>query len=162
MNISFYRQPHIIAAALWLLVVIALGGFLTDLSPWYFNLKKPSWKPPDWSFGIIWTSIFLCATFTWVIAWNKSSSKKQKNILSVLFIVNAFLNLLWSVLYFKMHRPDWSLTEALFLWLSVLAIILFTFRFSRLASFYMMPYLIWVSLAIMLNLGTVRLNGPFP
>jgi tryptophan-rich sensory protein len=161
MKPSFYRQPHILAAGLWLLVVILVGGLLTDFSPWYFALKQPDWKPPDWAFGIIWTSIFLCALFTWVIAWNKASTKKQKVILSVLFIVNGLLNLFWSVLYFKLHRPDWSLNESYLLWVSVLAIVLFTYSISRLASLFMMPYLIWVSLAILLNLGTVRLNGPF-
>jgi len=161
MNSSFYRQPHIIAAGAWLLVVIMVGGLLTDLSPWYFSLKHPDWKPPDWAFGIIWTSIFLCAFFAWIFAWSKSSTKIQKKILSVLFLSNGFLNLFWSVLYFKLHRPDWSLFEALFLWASVLGIIVYSWGLSRQASLFMMPYIVWVSVAILLNLETIRLNGPF-
>ena len=78
-----------------------------------------------------------------------------------MFIANAILNMFWSVLYFKLHRPDWSLIEAAFLWLSVLGIIAFTWSFSKPAALFITPYIIWVSLAILLNLGTVRLNGPF-
>jgi tryptophan-rich sensory protein len=161
MKPSYYRQPHIIAAAVWLFVVIFSGGLLTDISPWYLALKQPDWKPPDWSFGLIWTTIFLFAAFSWNYAWKGSSTKKQKVILSSLFITNACLNVFWSVLYFKLHRPDWSLVEAMFLWLSVLGIIIFTWGFSRPAALLITPYIIWVSIAILLNLGTVQLNGPF-
>ncbi len=161
MNLNFYRQPHILAAGAWLLVVILFGKLLTDLGPWYFALQQPDWKPPDWAFGIIWTAIFLFATIAWIIAWEKATLRKQKVVLSILFLSNGFFNLLWSLLYFKLHRPDWSLYEALFLWSSVLAIIVFTWSFSRQSSLLMMPYIIWVSLAILLNLGTVNLNGPF-
>jgi tryptophan-rich sensory protein len=78
-----------------------------------------------------------------------------------LFLSNGFLNLFWSVLYFKLHRPDWSLFEALFLWASVLGIIVYSWGLSRQASLLMMPYIVWVSVAILLNLETIRLNGPF-
>lgn len=161
MSSSFYRKGHIIAAGAWLLVVISFGKLLTDLGPWYFNLQQPSWKPPDWSFGIIWTTIFLFATFAWIVGWDKATFKKQKVILSILFLLNGFFNLFWSFLYFKLHRPDWALYEALFLWASVLGIIVFSWSFSKQASLLMAPYLIWVTLAILLNIGTVSLNGPF-
>jgi translocator protein len=161
MSLSFYQQPHILAAGAWLFVVILMGGVLTDLSPWYFALKQPNWKPPDWSFGVIWTTIFLCAAGSWHLAWKTCATSKQQTILATLFVVNGLLNILWSVIYFKLHRPDWSLIEAAFLWLSVLAILLFTLGINRQASLLMAPYLIWVSLAFLLNLGTVRLNGPF-
>ena len=161
MKTSFYKQPHIIAAAIWLLVVIISGRLLTDIGPWYFALKQPDWKPPDWAFGLIWTTIFLLASFSWNFAWQESSTKKQKIIISCLFIANGLLNVFWSVLYFQWHRPDWSLIEAIFLWLSVFAIITFTWRFSKLAALFISPYIIWVSLAILLNLETIRLNGPF-
>jgi tryptophan-rich sensory protein len=68
---------------------------------------------------------------------------------------------LWSVLYFRLQRPDWALYEAVFLWLSVLAILLTIRKVAPKYSLYMLPYLIWVSIAIVLNSETVRLNGPF-
>jgi tryptophan-rich sensory protein len=161
MRTSFYKQPHIIAAGVWLLMVIMFGRLLTDIGSWYLALKQPDWKPPDWAFGLIWTTIFLLASFSWHFAWQGSSTKRQKIILSCLFIANGLLNVFWSLLYFQWHRPDWSLIEAIFLWLSVFAIITFTWKLSKLAALFISPYIIWVSLAILLNLETIRLNGPF-
>jgi tryptophan-rich sensory protein len=83
------------------------------------------------------------------------------NRLNILFWVNGLLNILWSVLYFRLQRPDWSLYESVFLWLSVLAILLTIRKISPKYSLYMLPYLIWVSIAIALNWDTVQLNGPF-
>jgi len=160
MKLADYRQPHMIAAYVWLFIVMTLGGLLTDLSPWYFGLKQPSWKPPDWSFGMIWSSIFLCALFAWGLAWQTKMIKKQKVALSILFISNGIFNLLWSELYFQLHRPDWALIEAIFLWLSVLIIFLYVLNIRRKASLFMLPYFIWTSLAILLNYGTVTLNRP--
>ena len=158
---TFFLQRHIWAAGAWIFVVSFSGGMLTEIGPWYLNLKHPDWKPPDWAFGIIWTTIFILAAFAWSIAWQRTQTVKQRLTLSTLFIANALCNMLWSVLYFKLHRPDWSLIEAFFLWGSVLAIILVTRSYSTLSGWFMMPYLIWVSCAIALNYETIRLNGPF-
>ena len=78
-----------------------------------------------------------------------------------LFALNGFLNLLWSLLFFRLHRPDWSLIEVAALWLSIVGLIIFTARHSRFAGILLTPYLIWVSLASVLNFEIVRLNGPF-
>jgi benzodiazapine receptor len=65
------------------------------------------------------------------------------------------------VLYFKLHRPDWSMIEAVFLWASVAALIVVMIPVSNLAAWLMAPYLVWVSIAMALNWETIRLNGPF-
>jgi tryptophan-rich sensory protein len=80
---------------------------------------------------------------------------------AVLFGINALLNVLWSALYFKLQRPEWALLEVVFLWLSIVALIVGLWRLSRWASGLLIPYLLWVSVASLLNLETVRLNGPF-
>jgi len=76
-----------------------------------------------------------------------------------LYLINGGLNVLWSVLYFNLHRPDWSLIECVPLWLSVLSLIISQWRDSRTASLLVVPYLIWVSIATVLNWQTVVLNG---
>jgi tryptophan-rich sensory protein len=78
-----------------------------------------------------------------------------------LFGINAVCNIVWSALYFKLQRPDWALIEVVFLWLSIVALIVGLWRVSRGASGLLMPYLAWVSIAAVLNLETVLLNGPF-
>ena len=145
----------------WGLAVSSLGGLATDLGPWYQALKEPFWKPPDIAFGPIWSTIFILSGVAWVGAKHLTSDVSILSRLNILFWLNGFLNLLWSVLYFRLQRPDWALYEALFLWLSVLAILLTIRKISIRYSLYILPYLIWVSIAIVLNWDTVRLNGPF-
>lgn len=145
----------------WGLTVAILGGLSTELGAWYYALKEPFWKPPDWAFGPIWSAIFIFSGIAWVGAKYLTSDLVILRRLSILFWLNAFFNVLWSILYFRVQRPDWSLYEAVFLWLSVLAIFLTIRKISTKYSLYMLPYLVWVSIAIALNYDTVRLNGPF-
>jgi len=145
----------------WGLTVAILGGLATDLGPWYHALKEPFWKPPDWLFGPMWSAIFIFSGIAWVGAKHFTSDASILSRLTVLFWLNALLNILWSVLYFRFERPDWALYEAGFLWLSVLAIFLTIRKVSTKNSLYILPYLIWVTIAIALNWDTVRLNGPF-
>ena len=138
-----------------------LGAALTDLGPWYFALRQPEWKPPDPAFGVIWTTIFtLCAISAW-LAWQAANTQALRRRVLVLFAANALLNVVWSALYFKLQRPDWALLEVVFLWLSILALMVGLWRISRRASVLLVPYCVWVSIAAVLNLETVRLNGPF-
>lgn len=138
-----------------------IGGALTELGPWYFTLQHPEWKPPDVAFGVIWTTIFtLCAISGW-LAWQAADTSALRARVAWLFGANALLNILWSALYFKLQRPDWALVEVTFLWLSIVALIVGLWRLSRWASALLMPYWVWVSIAAVLNLKTVQLNGPF-
>jgi tryptophan-rich sensory protein len=138
-----------------------LGGLLTDLGPWYHSLKQPDWKPPDAAFGAIWSTIFaLCAGAGW-LSWNYAPSRSRKYKILILYLVNGALNVLWSVLYFQLHRPDWSMIELIFLWLSVLSLIVAQWRESKWASVMVVPYLVWVSAAGFLNWDGMVLNGPF-
>ncbi|WP_019429130.1 TspO/MBR family protein [Limnohabitans sp. Rim47] len=143
-------------------VTAGIGGALTDLGPWYFALRHPAWKPPDAAFGVIWTTIFtLCAISGW-LAWQAASTPALRRRVAGLFGLNAVLNIIWSALYFKLQRPDWALVEVVFLWLSILALIVGLWRLSRWASLLLLSYGVWVSIAAVLNWQTVELNGPFP
>ncbi len=153
-------QPIAVSAAVASFVAV-LGALMTDLGPWYASLKQPEWKPPDWAFGPIWTTIFGLAAAAGVRAWRLAPSKVDREQMLLLFAVNAFLNVFWSLLYFRLHRPDWALFEVPFLWLSVLVLILVLGRYARSAAWLLAPYLVWVAIAACLNWATVRLNGPF-
>jgi tryptophan-rich sensory protein len=139
-----------------------VGGALTDLGPWYFSLRHPDWKPPDAAFGVIWTTVFtLCAFSAW-LAWRSADTPALRRRIGLLFGVNAALNVLWSALYFTLQRPDWAVLEVALLWFSIVALIVGLWRLSRWASVLLLPYLVWVSIASVLNWQTVVLNGPFP
>ena len=147
----------VIAAA----VVAVIGGAMTDIGPWYQNLKKPALNPPNWVFAPAWTIIYALAVIAAVSGWRAARTSAERAWLVSLFFINAILNILWSALFFTVKRPDWALAEVVTLWLSVLALMLLVQRFSRTATAVLAPYLTWVSFAAYLNYGVVRLNGPF-
>ncbi len=148
----------IVAAVIWGVVVAGAGAFLTELSPWYHALKRPSWQPPDWLFGPAWTVILGLASLSLLLALRHSQDREGRLLIAVLFVVNGVLNVLWSPLFFKLRRPDWALAEVPFLWLSILAPIALLWSVSWWASMLLLPYLAWVSFAAYLNLTIVRLN----
>jgi tryptophan-rich sensory protein len=128
------------------------------LGPWYEQLKKPDWKPPDAAFGVIWSTIFtLCAFSAWW-AWHASNSPRQRATLLALFAANAALNVFWSLIYFQWHQLGWALVELVFLWLSIAALMWHLRGHARASAWLLLPYLVWVSAAGVLNWDTWRLN----
>lgn len=150
-----------ITGALAAFALGALGALVTELGPWYYALKKPSWQPPDWLFGPAWTLIFGLAAVSGVLAWRGTDSRAGHARILWLFGVNALLNVAWSWLFFRLHRPDWALFEVGFLWLSIVALMVGLWPYSKAASWLLLPYLAWVTFASVLNLAIVRLNQPF-
>ena len=148
-------------AAAGALVVATLGGLLTEIGPWYKSLAQPRWKPPDWAFAPIWTLIFAAAAAAGALAWQHAPSDASRQCMVVQFALNGALNVLWSVLYFRLRRPDWALAELVLLWLSVAALIATLAPYAPGAGWLLVPYLVWVTIAGTLNLATVRLNAPF-
>ena len=151
----------VLVAAAAALAVAATGGTLTRIGPWYRALVKPAWTPPDPAFGAIWTAIFALTAISGVLAWRAARRATTREWLIGLFALNGFLNILWSLLFFALERPDWALVEVAGLWLSIVALIVFAWPLSRAASLLLAPYLVWVSIASLLNYEVVRLNGPF-
>jgi tryptophan-rich sensory protein len=151
----------VLVAAAAAMVVASIGGTMTDLGPWYRSLRKPDWQPPDAAFGVIWTTIFAMAAASGVIAWRTTVSRAAREWMIGLFALNGFANVLWSLLFFRIKRPDWALIEVFGLWVTIAALIFFLARISRLAGWLLAPYLAWVSIAALLNYDVVRANAPF-
>lgn len=143
------------------LCVAALGATITDLGPWYQALAKPGWNPPDVLFPMGWTLIYALITIAGITAWRAAPNAAASEWVLGLFALNGFLNISWSLIFFRMQRPDWAFYELIVLWLSILALILYCGRFSRAAAWLLVPYLGWVSFAGALNWAVVQLNGPF-
>lgn len=158
-RLALLRQVAV--AVIWVSVVSAIGQRLTDLGPWYQALKQPPWKPPDWAFGVIWTSVFVLIVTAAVIGWRRTRRPSEQRTILVLFVINSVLHIVWSGLFFTLKRPDWSMIELVLLWLSIAAIIFYFWRISRLASVLLLPYITWVTIAGFLNYANVQLNGPF-
>jgi translocator protein len=171
------RGRAIATAAAAAIGVAVLGAITTDLGPWYAGLKEPAWKPPDALFGPAWTLIFACAAAAGVIGWTRSkpaagagasgrsdaseADRREREWMLVAFALNASLNVFWSLLFFRLHRPDWALAEVVALWLSIVLLIALVARRASSAAWLLAPYLVWVSFAALLNDAVVRLNAPF-
>jgi len=149
--------PILLAAAAAILVGV-MGMLATDLGGWYENLAKPEWQPPDWLFGPVWTAIFAMAALAGVSAWRGATRNADRTRILLLFVTNAFLNVLWSLLFFRLHRPDWALVEVAFLWLSIIALMVGLRPLSKASTWWLAPYLAWVTFAAVLNAAIVRLN----
>ena len=150
------KKP-ILIAFLIAIAVGGIGGAATEIGPWYDSLVKPSWQPPDWAFGPVWTLIYITTGIASVRAWRLGDAR-QRRLFLIALLINCVLNVLWSLLFFKMQRPDLALIEVVALWLSIVPLILLPLRYSPRSSLLMLPYLSWVSVAAYLNLSIVRLN----
>jgi tryptophan-rich sensory protein len=148
-------------AFLGAVVASVLGALATDLGSWYYNLHKPTWQPPDWLFGPVWTAIFAAAAVASVLAWRHAPDRSSRVRMVQAFIINIALNVGWSALFFRMQRPDYALIEVALLWASIAALIVLMWPYSKMSSALVFPYLAWVTFAAFLNLTIVRLNAPF-
>ncbi len=142
------------------IVVAVLGAVLTDIGDWYYSLEKPPWQPPDWAFGPAWTLIFVLTATAGVLAW-MAGGDRARPLVAAAFAVNAVLNVAWSLLFFRLRRPDWALVEVAAFWLSIVALIAICGSLDPRAGWLLLPYIAWVSFAAILNMTIVRLNRPF-
>ena len=137
------------------------GGLLTEVGAWYHGLRKPRLNPPDWLFGPAWTIILALAAWSAATAWTAAPDAAARMRVLWLYGLNALFHFLWSPLFFKVKRPDWALGEVVFLWASLVAILVGVAPISPFAATLIVPYLLWVSFAAWLNREIVRLNAPF-
>lgn len=155
-----WPMPILVAGAA-AIVVATLGATITEIGPWYRGLVQPPWAPPDAAYGVAWTAIYACTALAGVTGWLAMPRWAEREWLLGLFALNGFLNIMWSLLFFRLHRPDWALIEVLALWLSVAALIVFIWRRSMVGAVLLLPYLLWVTFAGYLTMTIVKLNGPF-
>lgn len=144
----------------WLVLCFAAAGLGGWFPPgeWYATLKKPSWNPPGWVFGPVWTALYtMMALAAWMV-WRRGGFAAQRRPLT-LFLVQLGLNAAWSPLFFGLRWPGAACVEIAFLWLAIGAT-LWSFRSAnRVAAWLLAPYLAWVSFAVVLNFTLWRLNS---
>lgn len=137
-------------------LVSAIGAAFPP-GDWYASLQRPSFAPPNWVFGPVWTLLYLMiATAGWMV-WKKRSTGNIRPAM-LLFGIQLGLNSLWSYLFFGLHRPDLALVEIAVLWVMILATILAFRPHSGTSAILLVPYLLWVSFAAVLNYGFWSLN----
>ena len=137
-----------------------LGGMATPLTDWYYSLDFPGWKPPDWAFGPAWTTIFILTTYAGIKSWRAAAPSRKRLVVGA-YLANGSLNILWSIFFFTLQRPDLALMEIPFLIVSIILLIGLAQPAGKWAMRAVLPYLIWVSYAGMLNWAVVARNAPF-
>jgi tryptophan-rich sensory protein len=136
------------------------AGALTaeSVSTWYPTLRKPSYTPPGWVFGPVWTLLYLLMGVALFLVWRgRATDGRVRGALGV-FALQLALNVIWSLLFFRLRSPGSALVEILALWAAILLTVLAFGRVSRTAALLLVPYLLWVSFAAVLNLSIWRLN----
>jgi len=136
-----------------------LGTIFTipSIPTWYAALNKAPFNPPNFLFGLVWTTLYFLMGVALFLVLGKKL-KKQRNPLLILFSVQLLLNFLWSVIFFGWHLPAVALLEICLLWISIALLIIDFWKFSKSAAILLFPYLAWVSFAALLNLSIVLLN----
>ncbi len=136
------------------------GSFFTNSSvnSWYAGLKKPFFNPPSWIFAPVWTMLYVLMGVSVFLIWRQGLDDKKIRAALFAFIIQLALNALWSPAFFAMKSALAGLGVIIFLWMAISITIFLFYRISKLASFLLLPYILWVSFAVVLNAAIFSLN----
>lgn len=131
---------------------------LSSISTWYAQLEKPTFNPPNWVFAPVWTLLFLLMGISLYLIVSKGvGNKKVKTALSI-FVIQLTLNILWSFLFFGLQSLLYAFIEIIILGLAILLTIISFYKISKTAAYLLLPYVLWVSFAAVLNFSILILN----
>ncbi len=136
-----------------------IGSALTtsSLTDWYPTLAKPSFNPPNWIFGPVWTVLYLMMAVAGWLAW-RVGPPPSATIVWTAYVTQLALNTAWSGIFFYLHSPGWACLELMLLWLAIVTTMVLFYRRSSVAAWMLFPYLAWVSFAGVLNFSIWQLN----
>ena len=142
------------------LAVGGLSGFATarGVAEWYPTLAKPSFNPPSWVFGPVWTVLYIMMGVAAFLVWRTGLDMDGVKIALIAFAIQLALNGLWSILFFGMQQPGWALIEIIALWAAIGATIRLFWRVTPTAGALLLPYWAWVTFATVLNAALWWLN----
>ena len=153
---------NIIKLAISILLPLSVGAvagmFTSQAVPtWYASLNRPSFSPPNWVFGPVWTTLYVLLGFSFFLIWKESPSKGRNSAI-IVFSIQLLLNFAWSFIFFYFNFIGAALLEIILLWISIIAMIYLFYKIKPLAAYLNIPYLLWVSFATILNAGYYSLN----
>ena len=137
--------------------LVACSGAVFRPGQWYEDLSKPSWRPPNWLFGPVWMVLYGMIAFSGWLVWRQEGFGGASVALTI-YAVQLILNALWSAIFFGMRRLGLAFFEMVGLWLAILANIVVFYPLNSGAALLLVPYLLWVSFAMLLNFAMWRRN----
>jgi tryptophan-rich sensory protein len=142
------------------LFVGGLSGFFTanEIDGWYATLIQPSFNPPNWLFAPVWTTLYITMGISFYIMWTLPKMRGRKQAYQIYF-VQLILNFFWSILFFSAHQIGWAFVDILLMLLTISVMINYFRKFSPIAAYINIPYLLWVTFATILNGAYLSLNG---
>ncbi len=155
--LSMIDFKKLIVSLFIVFAVAAIGSFFTadSIATWYASLAKPEFNPPNWLFGPVWTFLYITIAVSLYLVWNKN---KLRGTALYAFALQLALNAAWSVIFFGFHLPFIALLCIILLLFSIAWTIVEFYKVNKTASYLLVPYLVWVTFASVLNYWIVILN----
>lgn len=150
----------LVIAVLACLLAGFLGSLFTtpQINGWYTTLNKPSFNPPNYLFGPVWTVLFILMGIALFLIWDKFKKNKTAKGAAVFFMVHLFVNTMWSIVFFGAQSPGLAFLIILVLWLMIAMLLIQFYKINKIAGYLLVPYLLWVSFATVLNYSIWQLN----
>jgi len=138
----------------------ALGGWATATSveTWYKTINKPSFNPPDWLFGPVWTSLYILIGIAAYLVWTKRDTIPHFPRTVAIYLIQLILNLAWSFIFFYLHEIGFALAEIILLLIIIVINALMFYKIDKWAGLLFIPYILWVSFASILTYNIFILN----
>lgn len=149
---------------IWWVIISQAAGLIGSwftmpaISGWYSELIKPSFNPPNWLFGPVWFTLYTMMGVAAFLVWEKGMKKKEVRLALTLFGIQLIFNSLWSFVFFGLQNLGLALVVIVILWLLILLLIKGFWTISRKAGWLLIPYILWVSYASLLNASIFLLN----
>ncbi len=146
------------------IIICELVGIVSALfskvvgNVWFASIVKPSWNPPGYLFGPVWTTLYLLMGISIWIIWISNNNQLQKQKAFSIFIVQLLFNFCWSIIFFRYHQIDVALFDIVILLISIIITMVSFYKINKLAAWLLLPYLLWVSFASFLNYTIWSLN----
>jgi tryptophan-rich sensory protein len=136
-----------------------IGSIFTApaVTTWYAVLNKPAFNPPDWIFAPVWIILYVLMGISFYIIWIKSSRQNFGFLFSA-FVLQLILNAFWNIIFFGLRFPLLAFIEIIVLWVMILICIFYFYPVSRASSYLLVPYIIWVTFAAVLNFAFWKMN----
>ena len=161
---KFEKMNKFVKIAIALVICLTVGysaSLVTrpSIETWYVTLEKPVFNPPNWIFMLVWTVLYILMAVAAALVWDKIKENTEEVKQALLFfVIQLILNSIWSYLFFGLKNPMLALIEIVLLWLMIYETYLKFIKINKISGYLLIPYLIWVAFAAVLNASIWWLN----